>query len=58
MIGSAVIARISAVADAIRSPVAMYGTAPISVTRVTRSRRRMRNERAVSSCSGSRSRAP
>ena len=58
MNSSAVNARIKATAEAIRRPVAMYGTELGRVTRYRRSRGPTPNDRAVSIATGSTSRTP
>ncbi len=58
MKSSAVNARMSETCDEIRTPVMMYGTALGSVMRQRRSNRPRRNERPVSTASGSTSRTP
>ena len=58
MKSSAVKARISATAEARRSPVTMYGSALGSVIRHSRSNRPTPNDRAVSIATGSTSRTP
>ena len=58
MNSSAVKARISETAEASRSPVAMYGTAPGKVIRHRRVNRGTPNARAVSTVTGSTSRTP